>query len=79
MKDPLIHGFPEVSGRVMNLPVCPNCERPTLRDTRSYDPVQSGYATCPVCGWHGKGAHSIKYHIENYVVGSGNPAPLEEE
>lgn len=68
MKNALISDIPSVRERVDYLPICPQCERPALRDTRKYDPVQAGYITCPECGYHGPGTHPVKYHIENHVI-----------
>jgi predicted RNA-binding Zn-ribbon protein involved in translation (DUF1610 family) len=42
----------DVQERVMELPVCPKCERVAFRDTRKNDPVRR-FITCPNCGYHG--------------------------
>jgi len=68
MKNVIFTQFPEVTQRINELPICPQCERPALRDTRSYDPVQAGYITCPECAYHGPSTHPVKYHIENHVI-----------
>jgi len=57
---------PSVRNRMMNLPVCPHCERPALRDTRRGDPVR-GYITCPVCGYHGPTTMSVKCFMQEHV------------
>lgn len=68
MTDPIFSQFPEIRNRMMRLPICPRCEKPALRDTRKYDPVQSGYFTCPSCGYHGPHTHTVDYHLENHVI-----------
>lgn len=68
MRDPLFQQLPELRNRMLQLPICPNCERPALRDTRKYDPVQQGFITCPTCGYHGPGTHTVKFHIDTHVV-----------
>ena len=58
---------PSVRNRMMRLPVCPQCERPALRDTRPGD-SQRGYVTCPVCGYHGPSTMSVSCFMKEHVL-----------
>lgn len=66
IKDPLIHQCKNVMNRVMQLPICPKCERVALRDTRKGDPERR-FITCPVCGYHGRFTHTAKVHMQEHV------------
>ena len=66
-KSELVTKFPSVRRRMLDLPVCPKCERIALRDTRPGDP-QRRYITCPVCGYHGPSTIAAKIFIRDHVV-----------
>lgn len=65
-KSDMITNNPNIEKRIMQLPVCPRCERPALRDTRKGDPERR-FITCPICGYHGPFTHSIRTHVEEYT------------
>jgi len=65
-KNVLITQHPNIQKRTMQLPVCPKCERPALRDTRKDDP-NPRYITCPMCGYHGPFTHTVALHMQEHI------------
>jgi hypothetical protein len=75
LQDPLLNHLQK--SRIVNLPVCGNCERLAVYDRRAGDPPvsfftdrESGmliknkpHVTCPVCGYHGPGGPSLRMHV----------------
>jgi hypothetical protein len=58
----------EIVPRMLNLPVCPKCERPMLKD-RGWN--EKGVATCITrgCGW--SGPVSKTYNVEMHLLDGG--------
>jgi len=75
LQDPLLHHLQR--SRIVNLPVCGNCERLAVYDRRPGDPPVSfftdretglliknkPFVSCPVCGYHGPGGPSLSIHV----------------